>query len=121
MSILEPVNTTSHGKPLTRADLDAMPDDGHRYELIDGALLVTPAPAWGHQRVVINLIVLLRLACPAELEVLTAPFDVALADDTVMQPDVLVARRADYARRGLRARRLSSRSRCCHRARGGST
>ncbi|MPZ60357.1 MAG: hypothetical protein GEU93_03480 [Propionibacteriales bacterium] len=82
------VTTLPRSRPLTRADLDAMPDDGHRYELIDGALIVTPAPAHRHQRGVLELAVLLRAACPAEMEVLIAPFDVALADDTVMQPDV---------------------------------
>ena len=102
MSILNPVNTLPFGRPLTRADLDEMPDDdGHRYELIDGVLIVTPAPVWMHQRVHSSLMRLLLLACPAELEVLSAPFDVALADDTVMQPDLLVARRSDYSRRGL--------------------
>ncbi len=101
MSILETVTTVPRGGPMKRADLDAMPDDGHRYELIDGALIVTPAPSWMHQRVSSNLEAVLRAACPPDLEVLHAPFDVALTDDTVMQPDVLVARRVDYARRGL--------------------
>ncbi|MGH3425170.1 MAG: hypothetical protein ACRDO8_10600 [Nocardioidaceae bacterium] len=41
------VTTLPRGRPLTRADLDAMPDDGHRYELIDGTLVVTPAPSYG--------------------------------------------------------------------------
>ncbi len=41
---------TSHaviptGRPFTVADLEAMPDDGNRYELIDGVLIVSPAPA----------------------------------------------------------------------------
>ena len=40
-----------YGRPLTADDLESMPDDGHRYELIDGTLLVSPAPAWGHQSV----------------------------------------------------------------------
>ena len=31
-------------RDLTRDDLDAMPDDGYRYELIDGILIVSPAP-----------------------------------------------------------------------------
>ena len=36
---------------------------------------------------------------PHELEVLTAPFDVRLTDDTVLQPDVLVCRLADLTQR----------------------
>jgi hypothetical protein len=39
------VTILPRSRPLTREDLDAMPDDGHRYELIDGALIVTPAPS----------------------------------------------------------------------------
>ena len=95
------VTTLPRSRPLTRADLDAMPDDGHRYELIDGALIVTPAPSATHQTVVVELIVLLRNRCLADLKVFVAPFDVALADDTVMQPDVLVARRRDLTERDL--------------------
>ena len=34
--------TMSMGRPFSVADLEAMPDDGRRYELIDGELLVTP-------------------------------------------------------------------------------
>lgn len=32
------------GRPFTVFDLEAMPDDGRRYELLDGMLLVSPAP-----------------------------------------------------------------------------
>ena len=42
----------------------------------------------------LELAVLLREHCPPDLKVKIAPFDVALSDSTVMQPDVLVARRA---------------------------
>lgn len=91
-------------RPLTRADLDRMPDDdGHRYELIDGALVVTPAPAWRHQRGVLELAVRLRAACPPALQAFVAPLDVSLADDTVLQPDVLVARTTDLGTRDLPA------------------
>jgi Uma2 family endonuclease len=38
-------------EPFTVEDLDRMPDDGRRYELIDGMLIVSPAPNLGHQRV----------------------------------------------------------------------
>jgi hypothetical protein len=82
------VTTLPQSRPLTRADLDAMPDDGHRYELIDGSLIVTPAPGHLHQRAVLELAIRMRSGCPVDLEVLIAPFDVALADDTVMQPGV---------------------------------
>jgi Uma2 family endonuclease len=84
------------GRPLMRADLAGMPDDGHRYELIDGVLVVSPAPRIRHQVVVGNLYVLLRAACPPHLKVLFAPVDVVLADDTVLQPDLLVARREQF-------------------------
>ena len=97
---MEAVTTLPRSRPLTRADLDAMPDDGHRYELIDGTLIVTPAPGLAHQCAVGELHLLLRSACPQELQVL-APFDVALGADTVMQPDLLLARRRDWTQRDL--------------------
>ncbi|MBA2551121.1 MAG: Uma2 family endonuclease [Nocardioidaceae bacterium] len=95
------VTTLPRGRALTRHDLDAMPDDGYRYELIDGALIVTPAPSWRHQAVSAGLFLVLTRACPTDLRVLYAPVDVALADDTVMQPDLLVARRTDFGERDL--------------------
>lgn len=72
-----------------------MPDDGHRYELLDRALLVTPAPNLAHQRCVISLAVLLHAGRGPEHEVLMAPFDVRLSRTTVLEPDLLVARKAD--------------------------
>ncbi|TCC27201.1 Uma2 family endonuclease [Kribbella speibonae] len=84
--------------PLTRADLDRMPDDGYRHELIDGALLVTPSPSFNHQDAAISLLIHLRQACPPELYVMAAPFDMVLADDTVMIPDILVARRDSFTK-----------------------
>ena len=46
------------------ADLEDLPDDGHRYEIVDGSLLVTPPPSQGHQRIGGNLFMALRLAVP---------------------------------------------------------
>lgn len=83
------------GAPLTEDDLATMPDDGHRYELLDGALLVTPAPNDRHQTCVTSILVLLHGARQAPHKVLVAPFDVRLSRRTVLQPDVLVARKAD--------------------------
>lgn len=89
------------GRPLTRADLELLPDDGHRYELLDGSLIVTPGPDWDHQRGVVELIFLLRSHCPLSLEVLVAPLDVVLGDQSSLQPDALVVQTADYNPRGL--------------------
>lgn len=95
------VTTLPRGRPLTRDDLDAMPDDGHRYELIDGSLVVTPAPSNAHQGILLRLAVLLDGSCPPSLCVRFAPFDVTLAQDTVVQPDLLVALRANFTERDL--------------------
>lgn len=95
------VTTLPRGRAFTRADLDAMPDDGRRHELVDGTLVVTPAPNPRHQSISGNLHLVLARACPPELKVLYAPLDVALADDTVLQPDLLVASRDEFTERDL--------------------
>jgi Uma2 family endonuclease len=89
------------GRAFTRADLDAMPEGDNRYELIDGALIVTPAPSWRHQAAVLNLALRLKSQCPSDMQVFIAPLDVVYADDTVLQPDVLVVRRSDLGEHSL--------------------
>ncbi len=86
---------------LTRADLESAPDDGYRYELIDGGLFVTPAPGYRHQRIVPKLWKVLDEACPAGLVAVPAPFAVGLSEDTEVQPDVLVAPRAAFTEKDL--------------------
>jgi Uma2 family endonuclease len=88
-------------KARTRADLAALPDDGNRYELVDGELLVTPAPATIHQTVAFNLAMLLGSARPPGFKVLFAPVDVVLAEDTVIEPDLVVARTGDFTAKDL--------------------
>jgi Uma2 family endonuclease len=90
----EPIGL-AEGRPFTVHDLEAMPDDGRRYELIDGMLLVTPAPGWSHQEMAGALYLVLHAACPAELRVLLAPFAVRTSPLNEVQPDVLVARYAE--------------------------
>jgi Uma2 family endonuclease len=90
-----------YGRPFIRADLAHVPDDGRRYELVDGVLIVTAPPGRLHQRVLLELAVTLHAACPPEFEVIVAPFTVGLAADTVMQPDLLVARRDKLTDRDL--------------------
>ena len=72
-------------------DLQQAPDDGQRYEILSGELIVSPSPLFNHQLVVNRLNVLLatyiwqrRLG-----EVIMAPMDVVLSPYTVVQPDVL--------------------------------
>src|SRR6266542_5279428 len=91
------------GRPFTVADLEHTPDDGRRYELIDGVLIVSAAPGRLHQQAVLELAVVLRAACPPELQVFVAPFGIVFGDDTELQPDVLVARRADLTDKNLPA------------------
>lgn len=78
-----------------------MPDDGHRYELIDGSLIATPALSQRHQPAIVGLTVVLHRARPNSIKVLVPPFDVALGTDTVTQPELLVARRSDFTERDL--------------------
>jgi Uma2 family endonuclease len=97
------VTALPQSRPLTYADLEAMPDDGHRYELLDGVLLVSPAPRPRHQQAVLGLAIALYHATPNEMQTFVAPLDVVLADDTALQPDLLVARRSDLTERNLAA------------------
>jgi Uma2 family endonuclease len=80
-------------RPLTVADLDLTPDDGCRYELDDGVLVVSPAPVTIHQRVLHRLEVLLEAACPPEFEVLPGP-GVEMSEIQYRIPDLVVVRSA---------------------------
>jgi Uma2 family endonuclease len=83
--------------PFTVEDLDRMPDDGRRYELLDGMLLVSPGPGARHQKVTKLLPILLEMWATAGLKVLAGPVSVRASDDTVLRPDVLVARSEDLS------------------------
>jgi Uma2 family endonuclease len=57
----------------------ALPDDGRRYEVVHGELLVTPAPRAWHQEIVKRLLVRLDayLSCQAVGHVLASPADIS--------------------------------------------
>jgi Uma2 family endonuclease len=81
------------GRPWTVARYRDLPADGHRYELIEGTLFMTPGPRLPHQKTLGALYrwLCLHLETTAPLaEVLMSPFDVSLGDDVVVQPDLLV-------------------------------
>lgn len=70
----------------------ALPDDGKRYECVDGELFVTPAPRLLHQRAVAELFVRLRtyLSQHRAGEALFSPADIEFDPRTLVQPDVFV-------------------------------
>ncbi|MGH9189156.1 MAG: Uma2 family endonuclease [Acidimicrobiales bacterium] len=80
---------------LTYDDLQELPDDGRRHELLDGMLVVTPAPGGPHQVVVGALYRLLHAARSPGTSVLIAPVDLLLSQTTVLQPDVVVVEAAE--------------------------
>lgn len=91
------------GAPLSEDDLADVPDDGRRYELVNGTLVVTPAPNVRHQTCVTAIWLLLHSARTAGHRVFVAPLDVRLSDTTVLQPDVFVARASDLTEARLEA------------------
>jgi Uma2 family endonuclease len=78
-------------RPLTHHDLDQMPDDGNRYEVIDGVLHVTPFPGFAHQRAATRLTSILeRHVFEHKLgEVFTQNTKVVLDVPTGVGPDVV--------------------------------
>jgi Uma2 family endonuclease len=70
-------------------DLERFPDDGNRYELLDGVLIVTPSPRQAHQWVAMQLGVTLTLQLGKAARVV-GPGVVTRPPGTQLQPDVLV-------------------------------
>ena len=76
---------------LTYEDYLQFPDDGKRHEIIEGDHYMTPAPRTKHQRISGNLATaMISFSKQHKLGlVLTAPCDVILSDENVVQPDLL--------------------------------
>ncbi|MGQ0714567.1 MAG: Uma2 family endonuclease [Gemmatimonadaceae bacterium] len=75
---------------LTIDMLDELPDDGTRYELLDGFLLVTPPPSNAHQIVATRLAAMLSVALEGAAARVVAVGAIQRGNDTQLQPDVLV-------------------------------
>ena len=80
-----------HSTHLTYEDYLQFPDDGKRHEIIEGDHYVTPVPRTKHQRISANLATaMISFSKQHKLGlVLTAPCDVILSDENVVQPDLL--------------------------------
>jgi len=78
----------------------ALPDDGKRYEVIDGELFVTPSPALRHQDAVYEMATRLGPYVKAHSlgRVIVSPADVTFPDGSLVQPDVFVAPLTDGRR-----------------------
>ena len=78
-------------RKFTVDDLEHFPDDGNRYELLDGMLLVTPSPASAHQVLASRIMFLLSAVVQTPgLAYVVGPGVVTLPPRTELQPDVLV-------------------------------
>ena len=82
-------------RALTYQDYAALPDDGRRYQVLDGELCVTPAPGSRHQEISGNFFAAIHAYVKAHGlgKVLSAPFDVILSDTSIVQPDVVFVAR----------------------------
>ena len=72
-------------------DLEHFPHDGNRYELLDGVLLVTPAPGYLHETIVSNVVQALMLAVQVSghARVFTRGV-VSFPPGTQFEPDIMV-------------------------------
>lgn len=90
---------TIHPGEFTVDDIDATPDDGMRYELVDGTLFVTPVPYPLHQHAVGELLYRLYPGCPDHLQLFVGPLEFRPTQKRSLQPDLLVVRREDVGPR----------------------
>jgi Uma2 family endonuclease len=81
--------------PLTYDDLVNTPDDGRRYEIIDGEMIVSASPSRKHQHASTRIHRLLNDASDDERHgvVFSAPVDVRLSPHDIVEPDLLFIRR----------------------------
>jgi Uma2 family endonuclease len=87
----------------TYEDYRLFPDDGKRYEILDGEIFMTPAPSPRHQYASKRLQRLLEdyFEGARGCLVFNAPLDVILSADDVVQPDLVVANRPQVSARGV--------------------
>ena len=88
--------TNPEDRLLTLEDLELLPDDGQRYELLQGELIESPAPGTQHQRILRRIARVLDDAVIASGfgEMFQSPYDARLSPHNIVQPDLLVIGRS---------------------------
>ena len=99
MPALPPLLPDRSRRDWTVDEVRALPDDGNRYEVIDGELFVTPAPSWLHQQAAMEFLFLVRpYAHRCALDCYIAPAEVAFSPRRSVEPDLFVVPRMDGRR-----------------------
>ncbi|APE37276.1 hypothetical protein BOX37_28840 [Nocardia mangyaensis] len=91
-----------HSDHWTAADLDHMPDDGLRYEVLNGQLVVNAAPKPKHQWLIQTLFLALQPVVPADMATLLG-IGVLIGSDEPVPDLVVVTRPIDMESRGVPA------------------
>jgi Uma2 family endonuclease len=108
MAGTHPMQTTLVPEPirLTYDDFCALPDDGRRYEILDGDLYMSLSPETPHQDIVGNLFAILHQHIRGQKlgRVFVAPLDVLLDEHNIVEPDLIFVsteRRAIITRKNI--------------------
>jgi Uma2 family endonuclease len=82
-------------RPLTYDDLLQTPDDGNRYEIIGGELIVSPTPVPLHQEIIVRLVLWIgSFVRDRDLGIVyAAPIDVKLTEHNYVEPDIVFVAR----------------------------
>lgn len=81
----------SEALKFTYSDYRLLPDNGKRYEILEGELLMSPSPNTKHQIVLLNLAAILKSFVERNNlgQIFIAPYDIVLSKYDVVQPDII--------------------------------
>ena len=84
----------------TYDDYAALPDDGHRYEIVNGVLIMAPAPGTDHQSIIVRFshYMFVHVELTELGRVFSGPIDVELGQKNVYQPDLVIVLNAHLDR-----------------------
>ncbi|APB32644.1 Uncharacterized protein conserved in cyanobacteria [Gloeomargarita lithophora Alchichica-D10] len=90
--------TSPHQRLWTRADLELLPENGNRYEIVDGELFVTTIPHSKHQKTCGRLFAVLdRWSCPTNLGKTELGSGLVFGDENDVIPDLMWMTKVKYA------------------------